>query len=462
MNNKIMPIILLSIWVLSVNAQQGSPVTQATQKNYAILNIKCGAGVTEPDGDLISDRLRAEIFNTGNANVMERNQMQEILKEQGFQQSGATCTDEDCLVKMGQMLGVHYLVAGSLGKLGSMYMVNMRTIDVQTGKIVRAVSVDVKGDIEDLVEYLPRIALQLTTDARKQSTVISTPEPVTSKPPKDTVKPQEEPVPTDTTTEIAETPKEPQEPLNQASKGGRNKNRAGIGLMFDLYGESRLMYDRNDVDSLYLYNFMGEDTADWYLLLKNYSVERTPIRTLALRFIIKAGQVITIDVGPSITFGSEKYTYTFSDYDLSNNYYTYTSIFDLGYSVPAVHLGVNFVKRWFPVKMNIGLFANISIPITSYSWEQKLEYLTAAYNNDIESDDDYDVDFSVSFGTRTGAEIMAGTHVGFSVDFLFNWLRWSTEFDFADLTSYTTDSSKREYNVVSPLFGLGLGVNFYF
>jgi TolB-like protein len=468
MNSKIMTIIFLSLWIIAVYAQQGSSLasssattTSSTLKNYAILNIKCGAGVTEPDGDLISDRLRAEIFNTGNANVMERNQMQEILKEQGFQQSGATCTDEDCLVKMGQMLGVHYLVAGSLGKLGSMYMVNMRTIDVQTGKIVRAVSVDVKGDIEDLVDYLPRIALQLTTDTKKVSQSIKTEDPVTPKPPKDTVKAVVEPEPAvDTTPVIAETPKEPKEPQDNSSKSGRNKNRAGIGVMFDLYGKTGIYDGSKLVDTLRVYNLFGDDSQRW--IAAGYTEESKPTFGFGLRFIVRAGQVLTIDIGPSLLSGGTTYKNQSLYYDTSvYEYYTSNSTLSINYTVPSVRIGLNFVKRWFPVKMNLGLFANIALPITKFELQNEFTYDIYSSNNKTSSDDGLDLDFKVGFGTRTGVEIMAGSHVGFAFDFLFNFIQWKTKFVFGDLGT-ETQFADPEYKIIFPRFGFGMGINYYY
>jgi TolB-like protein len=124
----------------------------------AVLNLKNANGVTTADAELISDRLRNEFFSTGTVDVMEREQMQEILKEQGFQTSGTTCTDEGCIVAMGKLLGVRRIIIGSVGKLGSMYMINIRGINVESGKVEKVVSEDVKGDIDKLVEILPRIA----------------------------------------------------------------------------------------------------------------------------------------------------------------------------------------------------------------------------------------------------------------------------------------------------------------
>jgi TolB-like protein len=133
---------------------------QPQRATVAVMSLKSASGITSEDAELLSDRLRIELFNTGKFTVMERSQMQEILKEQGFQQSGA-CTDEGCMVELGKLLGVQQLIGGSIGKLGSMYLVNLRCIDVKTAKIVAVVSEDVKGGIEDVVGILAATAQKL-------------------------------------------------------------------------------------------------------------------------------------------------------------------------------------------------------------------------------------------------------------------------------------------------------------
>jgi TolB-like protein len=133
---------------------------QAKKPTVAVMSFKGSAGVTQDESDLLTDRLRVELFNTGTVDVMERDQMQAILKEQGFQKSGA-CTDEGCMVEMGEILGVQKLITGSIGKIGSMYLVNARIIDITTAKITRSVSDDVKGKLEDVVERIPALAARL-------------------------------------------------------------------------------------------------------------------------------------------------------------------------------------------------------------------------------------------------------------------------------------------------------------
>jgi len=77
---------------------------QATSWPIAVSDV-LGKGLPQSQADIISDRLRGELVKTGHFSVMERAQMDEVLKEQGFQQSGA-CTEQSCIVAMGQMLGV--------------------------------------------------------------------------------------------------------------------------------------------------------------------------------------------------------------------------------------------------------------------------------------------------------------------------------------------------------------------
>jgi TolB-like protein len=153
------------------------PLFAQPRMTIAILTLKNAAEVTKGEAEIISDRIRVEIFKTGNVDVMEREQMQTVLKEQGFQASGA-CTDEGCLVEMGQILGVQQLISGSIGKLGKLYLVNARVIDVRSGKILKVVSEDIDGGIEGVVGRIPGIAWRLVCaeqDTRKP--VLAEPSP---------------------------------------------------------------------------------------------------------------------------------------------------------------------------------------------------------------------------------------------------------------------------------------------
>ncbi len=149
---------------------------QTAKETIAVMTLHGSSGITKDECELLSDRLRVEFFKTGMVDVMEREQMAEILKEQGFQQSGA-CTNESCLIEMGQILGVKKLVSGSIGKVGSLYLLNVRLIDIKTAKISRTVSEDVKGDLEEVVGRLADVARRLCEPEQVQQAAAPQPAP---------------------------------------------------------------------------------------------------------------------------------------------------------------------------------------------------------------------------------------------------------------------------------------------
>ena len=140
-------------------------VSSQTKTNIAVSDLS-GQSVDQASATIISDRLRTELFNTGIFKVLERQSMQDILKEQGFQQSG--CTSDQCMVEIGQLLGVSRIISGTVGKLGGMFTLNIRMIDVKTGEIVYTTSVDCRCEIEDvLTKSVPSIAGKIATSVGK-------------------------------------------------------------------------------------------------------------------------------------------------------------------------------------------------------------------------------------------------------------------------------------------------------
>lgn len=141
---------LLFLFLLASMLCPQTLVAQETKRSsVAILELE-PKGVPEVEVSALSDRLRSELLNTGSFDVMERGKMQEILKEQGFQQSGA-CNTDACAVEVGQLIGVEKMIAGSLGKVGRTYTVNLRLISVKTGRIERSVTRDYAGEIDKLL-----------------------------------------------------------------------------------------------------------------------------------------------------------------------------------------------------------------------------------------------------------------------------------------------------------------------
>ena len=117
--------------------------------NVAILMLEVAGGVPASYAPALTDRLRQEIYDCGVFRLMERGEMDEILQEIGFQQSG--CTSNECLIQAGRILGVQNMIAGSVSRMGEMYTISLRLIDVETAEILRVETVDCMCTIEEVL-----------------------------------------------------------------------------------------------------------------------------------------------------------------------------------------------------------------------------------------------------------------------------------------------------------------------
>jgi len=116
-----------------------SAFPQKEKLNIAVMDLE-GNGIPEIELAGLSNRLRTELFKTKSFFVIERSQMNEILKEQGFQQTG--CTSTECAVQAGQLIGVAKIIVGSVDKVGELYSVSIRIVDVATGKVDNSIADD--------------------------------------------------------------------------------------------------------------------------------------------------------------------------------------------------------------------------------------------------------------------------------------------------------------------------------
>ncbi|NQT97751.1 MAG: PEGA domain-containing protein [Candidatus Marinimicrobia bacterium] len=147
----------------------------ADKLNVAVIDLETQGGLSPQEASILTSRLRSNLVSTNVFNVLDRGLMDEILEEQGFQQSG--CTSAECVVEIGKMLNMHQMITGSIGKLGSMYTLDIVQIDVETSRIIKSLTRDYLGEIEGLIKLMGSLANELAGIA-----VAAEPEPVVAEP----------------------------------------------------------------------------------------------------------------------------------------------------------------------------------------------------------------------------------------------------------------------------------------
>lgn len=133
---------------------------QSERMQIAVVELQA-TGISLAEAQTFTDRLRSELVKTGRFTILERSEMEEILKEQGFQLTG--CTSAECAVEVGKLLNVRQICAGSVGKVGDIYSISTRLIDVESGKIIKSVTEDCQCPIERVLTVSMRnIVLKIT------------------------------------------------------------------------------------------------------------------------------------------------------------------------------------------------------------------------------------------------------------------------------------------------------------
>lgn len=128
--------------------------------SIAVLELDAG-GISEYEAQVLTNRLRTELFKTNKFNVLERDKMDEILIEQGFQMSG--CISTECAVEVGKLTGVQQMVAGTVAKIDNLFTIDIRLIDVETGKVVKTATEDCECQLKDvLTSSIKNVAERLT------------------------------------------------------------------------------------------------------------------------------------------------------------------------------------------------------------------------------------------------------------------------------------------------------------
>lgn len=119
----------------------------AEKPNAAVIPFCGNEGITDRQAAVLSERFQTELMGNDKFTMLDRQQMDRILQEQGFQQSGA-CDTEDCTVQMGKLLGVDKMFAGCASQVAGVITLNARMIDVETGRIEAQYAVDTQGGLD--------------------------------------------------------------------------------------------------------------------------------------------------------------------------------------------------------------------------------------------------------------------------------------------------------------------------
>ncbi len=144
-------------------------IPQGPVAKIAVLSFRdtASAGTNIGFGDAVSEMLTTALIRSERFEVIERAQIAKILEEQQFSVSGSV--DSDTAIELGRLLGVEYIIVGSIARLGSLFETDVRFIETKSGKGIIAESGTSRGE-ENLRPMVNSIADKLVS---KYSSVVN-------------------------------------------------------------------------------------------------------------------------------------------------------------------------------------------------------------------------------------------------------------------------------------------------
>lgn len=143
----------LTLLCLCASLHAADPITGAIsaaahKPNVAVLDISGSyKDFSREELSALANRFETELSKTGEFQILERRNIDAILQEQKFQESGL-CNTSECQVKVGELLGVERTISGSITKTADLISLDLKMVDVTTGASKLSHALDIKGDYQ--------------------------------------------------------------------------------------------------------------------------------------------------------------------------------------------------------------------------------------------------------------------------------------------------------------------------
>jgi len=141
------------------------------------------ADFTNDTGDTSLDYLKKGLANAiitklaayPNLTLVERGRLEAVMKELGLGETGVI--DANTAAKVGNALGANAIIVGGLFKAGTRLRLNVRFIDVNTIKVIFAVSEDGNSQ-EEILNLIDKVSEKIAQSFDTNNKIVASPTPI--------------------------------------------------------------------------------------------------------------------------------------------------------------------------------------------------------------------------------------------------------------------------------------------
>jgi curli biogenesis system outer membrane secretion channel CsgG len=128
----------------NLSEQISDNLSENRKRRIAVTEFVDLEGETTNFGRYLSEKLITKLFQTKKFRVIERQQLNKVIKEQKLSLTGII--EPESAQKLGRLLGVDAIAAGSVTELNRTVEINARLIDTETGEVFSVASVEISKD----------------------------------------------------------------------------------------------------------------------------------------------------------------------------------------------------------------------------------------------------------------------------------------------------------------------------
>ena len=107
-------------------------VEGSARATIAVMDL-VASNASAADAAIISNFVRMSFVRLGVFSVVDKKNMDRVLQEQAFQQTG--CTSQECAVKLGKLLNTRKIVVGEYSVMAGISYMTAQVVDVESGRI---------------------------------------------------------------------------------------------------------------------------------------------------------------------------------------------------------------------------------------------------------------------------------------------------------------------------------------
>ncbi len=158
-------VILIRLFIITICVNLNGELKEKT--TISVYGLK-SIGIPQSLAESLQEHLESNLLKYELFDVMSRSDIELILKEKGFQLSGASL-DENHVIEAGHILGVEKIITGTISIVGSTYNLVLKLIDVKSAKIENSVSHKHVGNKDSLLDVIEVSLQNLLGDDKKTS-----------------------------------------------------------------------------------------------------------------------------------------------------------------------------------------------------------------------------------------------------------------------------------------------------